>query len=107
LVLRVKEAGHPEIAIDLQERSEFGALFLALILPLALFARYLHRATKTGEVKIGLSVRPTGINRVTGQERWVETSTTVFLEPMSISPDEIQKRTEHPKRKRQQRNSNA
>lgn len=98
LVLRVKEVGYFDVASDLEANSGWGALFQGLMLPVGLFIRFLRRATKVGVVKITLSFKPSGMDRTRGRERWIKTSTTVTLERMSDSYDEIQSRIDNLKK---------
>lgn len=98
LVLRIREVGYFDVASDLEANSGLGALFQGLIFPVALFVRFLRRATKVGVVKITLSLKPTGMDRTRGRERWIKTSTTVTLERMSDNYDEIQSRIDNLKK---------
>jgi hypothetical protein len=97
LILRVKEVGDLDLAHHMEDygRIGIGSFFIGLLLPTALFTRWIRRATKTGVVKITLSVTPSGMDRVRGRERWVQKWTTVTLERMSESFQEVLARVDN------------
>ncbi|MCX6667036.1 MAG: hypothetical protein NTV74_02175 [Euryarchaeota archaeon] len=93
LILRIKEIGNFDTANHMENYSRIGigSFLIFLVLPLALFTRCIRRATKTGLVKITLSVTPSGFTP-RGDERWTERWTTVNLERMSESHQEVMTR---------------
>jgi hypothetical protein len=96
LILRVKEIGYFDVAYQMERSSRIGigSFILCLLLPTALFTRFIRRATKTGLVKITLSVTPSHAYRGRDVEVWSERYTTVNLERMSHSFEEVQTRIE-------------
>ena len=96
LILRVKEVGYFDVADQMERNSRIGAgsFVICLLLPMALFTRFIRRATKMGVVKITLSVTPSHAYRGRDVEVWNERYTTVNLERMSESFEEVQTRIE-------------
>ena len=96
LILRVKEVGYFDVAHQVERNSRIGvgSFVICLLLPMALFTRFIRRATKTGVVKITLSVTPSHAHRGRDVEVWNERYTTVNLERMSQSCEEVQTRIE-------------
>lgn len=96
LILRVKEIGYFDVAYQMERSSRIGvgSFILCLLLPTALFTRFIRRATKTGVVKITLAVTPSHTYRGRDVEVWNERYTTVNLERMSHSFEEVQTRIE-------------
>lgn len=90
LILRIKEVGYSDVANHMENHSKIGigSFFIFLVLPVALFTRCIRRGTKTGMVKITLSVTPSG------NDRWVQRWTTVNLEKMSESHQEVMTRVD-------------
>jgi hypothetical protein len=65
LILRLEEAGYADIANYMEQNSRIGlgSFILGMLLPLALFPRWIRKGAKVGKLKITLSVRPS--SRVT------------------------------------------
>jgi hypothetical protein len=94
LILRIKEVGNFDTANHMENYSRIGigSFLIFLVLPAALFTRCIRRATKkTGLVKITLSLTPSGVTP-SGNERWIQRWTTVNLERMSESHQEVMTR---------------
>lgn len=94
LILRIKEVGNFDTANHMENNSRIGigSFLIFLVLPAALFTRCIRRATKkTGLVKITLSLTPSGVTP-SGNERWIQRWTTVNLERMSESHQEVMTR---------------
>ena len=96
LILRIKEVGHFDTANHMENNSRIGlgSFLLFLFLPTALITRCIRRATKMGLVKITISVTFRGYTP-RGDERWAERWTTVNLEKMSESHQEVLNRIEN------------
>jgi len=96
LILRIKEVGYFDVADQMERSSRIGiwSFVICLLLPMALFTRFIRRATKTGVVKITLSVTPSYAYRGRDVEVWNEKYTTVNLERMSQSFEEAKTRIE-------------
>jgi len=96
LILRIKEIGHFDTANRMENNSRIGlgSFLLFLFLPTALITRCIRRATKMGLVKITISVTFRGY-MPRGDERWAERWTTVNLEKMSESHQEVLNRIEN------------
>lgn len=97
LILRIKEIDDFDIVYHMENNSRIGigSFILCLLLPTALFIRFILRATKTGVVKITLSVAPSRMDRVRGEQVWAEKWTTVNLEKMSENHQEVVNRVEN------------
>lgn len=97
LILRIKEVGYFDVAYTMENHSRIGIgnFIISLMLPTALFTRFVRRATKTGVVKITLSVTPSHRKMGRGTEVWVERYTTVNLEKMSDNYEEVVSRIEN------------
>jgi len=97
LILRIKEVGYFDVAYSMENHGRIGIgnFIISLLLPTALFTRFVRRATKTGVVKITLSVTPSHRKMGRREEVWVEKYTTVNLEKMSESYQEVVNRIEN------------
>jgi hypothetical protein len=92
LILRIKEAGNFRLASRMEEESRIGILgaITGIILPQALPFRWIRRGTKkVGALKITLSISMRSHAQGT---RITEKYTTVTLERMSNSPEEVRDR---------------